>query len=173
MSLEIMARRIAETRKRNGFITPASISIGGQAHLVTQRDLMLVHLGRALSLWMEVTHAIGNSSSPMMRAMFARLIRELQRTSDLLDQYDETRMVPISDRDAMFGKLALIVEELGEAAQCASEDNEHAFWTEIADALIRELDLAGTAGINLTQIVQDKMQKNENRAPRHGKKKFL
>ena len=82
-------------------------------------------------------------------------------------------------------KLMLIVSELSEAMEGHRKDlndthltNRKMFEVEMADALIRLLDLAGATGIDLAGAYIDKMQYNahradhkpEARASEHGKK---
>lgn len=82
-------------------------------------------------------------------------------------------------------KLALIAGEADEALEVhrneyddADEDpisrmtpmQEDDFAEEVADVIIRALDLAGYYNFDIGQIVLDKMAKNETRPYRHGKR---
>jgi len=65
--------------------------------------------------------------------------------------------------------LMLVVTELGEAAEAIRRDDESNFREEIADAIIRLLDLAAADGMDIHQEIEDKMAFNEQRPVRHGK----
>ena len=69
-------------------------------------------------------------------------------------------------------KLMFIVSELSEALEAARDDNWRDFEEEVADALIRLLDMSAGLGLNLTKAVHDKMIKNEGRAMKHGRKNY-
>ena len=74
-----------------------------------------------------------------------------------------------SNRDAMLGKLMLVVTEVAEAAEAVRHADMANFQEEIADACIRLFDIAGTCGIDLDAEIADKMQKNRARPVKHGK----
>ena len=69
-------------------------------------------------------------------------------------------------------KLMFIVSELAEALEAARDDNWKDFEEEVADALIRLLDMSAGLGLNLTKAVHDKMVKNEGRPMKHGRKNY-
>ena len=54
-----------------------------------------------------------------------------------------------ANRDAMLGKLMLVVTEVAEAAEAVRHADMANFREEIADACIRLFDIAGTCGIDL------------------------
>ena len=66
-------------------------------------------------------------------------------------------------------KAMLVVGELSEAIEAVREQNFAEFEVEMADALIRLLDLAAATGCSLSTAVRDKMAVNETRPARHGK----
>ena len=80
-------------------------------------------------------------------------------------------------------KLALIHDEVSEALQ-AHRDNydgpekeagmtseqEAEFAEELADIIIRTLDLAGHYGFPIGEILEDKLDKNRSRPAKHGKR---
>lgn len=66
-------------------------------------------------------------------------------------------------------KLMLIVTEAAEAMEAYRNDNRTNFNEEIADILIRTLDLCGWLNINIQLEVLSKMQKNFDRPYKHGK----
>ena len=66
-------------------------------------------------------------------------------------------------------KLMLIVTEIAEAMESYRENNRANFDEEIADTLIRVLDLCGHLDIDIQLEVLAKMQKNFNRPYKHNK----
>jgi NTP pyrophosphatase (non-canonical NTP hydrolase) len=73
----------------------------------------------------------------------------------------------------MLAKLMLVVTEVSEMAECVRiEDQEH-FAEELADVLIRMLDIGITMGIDIDDAVARKMAKNRTRPKLHGKKCVL
>lgn len=81
-------------------------------------------------------------------------------------------------------KLALIADEVSEALQehrarwgdgpekksGMTGDQEKAFAEELADIVIRTLDLAGHYQFDIGRIIMDKLEKNKSRPPKHGKR---
>jgi NTP pyrophosphatase (non-canonical NTP hydrolase) len=82
-------------------------------------------------------------------------------------------------------KLALIHDEVSEALQVhrdrfgdspedsittMTDDQEREFTEELADIIIRTLDLAGHYGFPIGDVIADKLEKNRNRPPKHGKR---
>ena len=78
-------------------------------------------------------------------------------------------------------KLLLIVGEVSEAHEEFRSDNDLAhvyyredgkpegFEFELADVLIRTLDLAGALGIDIGARVEEKLRFNKTRPPKHGR----
>lgn len=71
----------------------------------------------------------------------------------------------------------LVVTELGEALEGLRKDlkDDHlpqynSFDVEVADAIIRLLDISCFNGANIGQIINDKMSYNKTREYLHGKK---
>lgn len=67
-------------------------------------------------------------------------------------------------------KLALIHSEASEALEALRDDDFPAFEEELADTLIRVLDLAGGLGIDMDTAVRTKLARNRGRGHRHGGK---
>ena len=67
--------------------------------------------------------------------------------------------------------LALITSEVSEALEDFRKDDKEHFAEEIADVLIRVLDLTGGMGIDIDEEVAKKLEINKNRGFRHGGKK--
>jgi NTP pyrophosphatase (non-canonical NTP hydrolase) len=68
-------------------------------------------------------------------------------------------------------KLALITSEVSEALEAYRKDDPANFAEELADTLIRVLDLASGLGIDLDSAVAAKLEKNKQRGYRHGGKR--
>ena len=66
--------------------------------------------------------------------------------------------------------LCLIHSEVSEALESYRDDK--LFGEELADILIRTLDLADRLNVNIDKEVQDKIEKNRLRGYRHGRKRF-
>lgn len=82
--------------------------------------------------------------------------------------------VPVEQRRAMrrtalLAKLALITSEVGEAVSALQLGDDPGFTEEVADIVIRVLDLCGYAQIDLGTEVIRKMQANRKRPYLHGK----
>lgn len=67
-------------------------------------------------------------------------------------------------------KLALIHSEASEALEALRVNDFPAFEEELADTLIRVLDLAGGLGIDMDTAVRTKLAYNRTRGYRHGGK---
>ena len=79
-------------------------------------------------------------------------------------------------------KIALIHSELSEALECirngynpnfvyyTNKGKPEGFSLEMADTIIRILDLCRSVGIDIDKAVEIKMDYNETRPPKHGKK---
>ena len=63
--------------------------------------------------------------------------------------------------------LALVASEVGEAInECRNETPTEAFGEELADVILRVLDIAHWQGIDIEKEILNKMAKNENRGSR-------
>lgn len=63
--------------------------------------------------------------------------------------------------------LALIASEVGEAVnECRHESPSENFGEELADIILRTVDLAQWQGIDLNAVIQAKMEKNEKQGTR-------
>jgi len=72
--------------------------------------------------------------------------------------------VEVSYGDIMLGKLMLVVTEVGEAAEAVRHNNFDNFKEELADAIIRLLDIARSCGIDIDDEVLKKMKTNERKS---------
>lgn len=96
---------------------------------------------------------------------FARDAREISRANGF------TNPASIEETDHTCTKLILIIDEVCEALHEVRKTGDiEAFGEELADVLIRTVDLSHDLGIDLDGIVARKMEKNRARAYRHGAK---
>ena len=87
---------------------------------------------------------------------------------------DLVAAVPVEQRRAMqrtvlLSKLALIGSEVGEAVRALQHGDDRGFAEEIADVVIRVMDLCGYTNIDLGDEIIQKMQANRKRPVLHGK----
>lgn len=68
-------------------------------------------------------------------------------------------------------KLALIITECSEAIESTREDDYDNFEEELADIIIRTLDLCDILNINIEHQINKKLDKLELRELKHGGKK--
>ncbi len=71
----------------------------------------------------------------------------------------------------MMEKLMLVVTEVAEAAEAYRKDDHANFAEEMADTMIRCLDICGSLGINIEAEIERKMARNRQRDYKHGGKK--
>ena len=63
--------------------------------------------------------------------------------------------------------LALVASEVGEAInECRQQEPTPEFAEELADIVLRVLDIAHWQGIDMNQAITDKMEKNQTRGAR-------
>lgn len=67
-------------------------------------------------------------------------------------------------------KLMLTVAELGEAVEALRKGDRTNFIEELADAVIRIFDLSGAMQFDLPVMMKAKMETNEGRPYKHGKR---
>lgn len=79
------------------------------------------------------------------------------------DSWEEENKIP--------AVIALIHSELSEALEAFRHGDRENFEEELADVVIRLLDLTSGLGINLGPVILDKLQKNRTRGYRHGGKR--
>ena len=73
------------------------------------------------------------------------------------------------ERDYMLGKLMLVVTEVAEMAEAVRHVDGPNFEEELADTLIRLLDIGDSMGVDIDMAVGNKMVINEDRPKLHGK----
>jgi len=79
---------------------------------------------------------------------------------------------PWGDRMAIASALALIHSEVSEALEAVRKNDRDNFLEELADTLIRVLDLAASQTEDFEKVVADKLAVNRTRGYRHGGKKL-
>lgn len=84
-----------------------------------------------------------------------------------------TSMDTEEERDALLGKLMLIVTEIAEAAEAVRHKDMLNFKEEMADTAIRLLDLCTAMDFSLMEEIHKKMDKNAERPHKHGKETSL
>lgn len=75
----------------------------------------------------------------------------------------------IDDHNGMLAKLMLVTTEIAEAAEAVRHKDHDNFCEELADAMIRLLDIFGAMNVNPCYWLDWKMQKNMGREYKHGK----
>ena len=74
-----------------------------------------------------------------------------------------------TSKENMLGKLMLVVTEISEAAEDVRHQNWDHFSEEIADTIIRLLDICATLDIDIEAEIARKVEINRARPFRHGK----
>lgn len=85
-------------------------------------------------------------------------------------EYKPTFGVPGQDTRHILSWLMLITTEIAEAAEAARKGNITNFEEELADVMIRLLDVCYALEINIEAVVLHKMDINETRPHKHGGK---
>lgn len=94
---------------------------------------------------------------------------------DHADEYGDTQNIRKATKDAFIAqKLALVQSECGEALEAMRKNNygigkKDSFEDEIADTIIRLLDLCGELNIDIDKQIEWKMSYNSQREAKHGK----
>lgn len=81
------------------------------------------------------------------------------------------KLFTFKDYNDVIVKLALIVTECAEAIESTREDDYDNFKEEMADIIIRTLDLCDILNIDIDWEMNDKLLKLEGRGLKHGGKK--
>lgn len=76
----------------------------------------------------------------------------------------------ITGADVLLGKMALIHSEVGEASEAIRHHDTIGLEMELADIIIRVMDVCDALDFDLWSAIDEKMYYNEKRPYRHGKK---
>lgn len=71
--------------------------------------------------------------------------------------------------NAIGARLMLVVGEVAEAQEALRKKDDSNFREELADIVIRVLDISGGLGVDLEKEIINKMAKNSGRPYKHGK----
>lgn len=89
---------------------------------------------------------------------------------DALTRLDKPDLMKSVTRDMTLAQLAKIAGEVGEAVEAIQKDKvPDDFAEELADIIIRTIDLAAFACLSIGEAVAKKMAFNESRPYKHGK----
>lgn len=90
--------------------------------------------------------------------------------SEVLGKADLPECVEYVKRDVVLAQLAKIASEVGECVEVVQKSREYdGLAEELADIVIRTMDLAAFMDFKLGTAVAKKMAKNETRSYKHGK----
>jgi len=79
-------------------------------------------------------------------------------------------LATVTNADVLLGKLALISSEVGEAMEAVRDHDLDLLTEELADVVIRIMDLCDALGLDMWEALRIKMDHNEKRPKRHGRK---
>jgi len=86
-----------------------------------------------------------------------------------LEKHDEPKLIATVHRDFILSQLSKIGCEVGEAVDAIQHGEYPKLFEELADVIIRTLDLAGYLDCKIGDWVVDKMNRNKYRPYKHGK----
>ncbi len=92
---------------------------------------------------------------------WARIVHEVAKSKGW---HDPSPPLPV--------QLMNVVGEVAEANEALRNRDMENFQEELADIIIRVLDICGSQGIDIEKAVADKTEKNRQRPYRHGGKKY-
>lgn len=98
----------------------------------------------------------------------ALLCQDLTRLAKAFTNWREAQGFSMS-WDLIPEKLMLIVTEAAEAMEAYRSDDRANFGEELADIIIRTLDLCGGLGVDIQGAVMQKMEVNFTRPKKHGR----
>lgn len=106
-----------------------------------------------------------------LSAMFADMFQAMQT-----DTYENARLHGFQEKEAnelyVPTKLALIMSECAEAIEWHRMGKSNEIGHELADVVIRTMDLAESLHINLGQLILEKHNFNKTRPYKHGNKAY-
>lgn len=119
----------------------------------------------------KIRNHLEKSSDPVVKPIY--LEKGLNRLAKLITEWRKEKKFQ-TDANNIPEKLALIHSEVSEALEAhrnskTSNVMPDEFVEELADIIIRVLDLCGALDIDISKAVYEKMCKNTNRPVKHGK----
>ena len=103
--------------------------------------------------------------------MISRYYRpELNKLAVAITAWREEKGFKAPTEENVPEKLMLVVSELGEALEADRRGDRSNFEEELADAIIRLLDMCESMEVDIALAVAAKMEVNEKRPTRHGKR---
>lgn len=97
----------------------------------------------------------------------ADLVPKMRATLELA--HDAAEFPGLPPGNALLAKLVLIVSEVGEAIKAVINDDRENLGEELADIIIRDLDIGGSLKFDMDAVVAKKSAVNEGRPERHGR----
>lgn len=95
---------------------------------------------------------------------------DYEKLEEFLQGEDQPGLADIAHRDFVLAQLAKIGSEVGECVAVVQKEQDYkGLGEELADIMIRTMDLAGFLGYRIGADVMLKMAKNIQRPHRHGK----
>jgi NTP pyrophosphatase (non-canonical NTP hydrolase) len=170
--LNDLARDISEWRERQGFVTPRDITGPLRPEDVPNIGSADLWLSNVMRIYAGLARAGKETRKGMQPTEYlASAVRDvvILASDPATPDLDEWEAQRLTQQDLARSKLALVVEELGEAADAISYGDRDAWIEELADAMIRLLDLCGTQAVDIELAIAQKMAINRERAYKHGR----
>jgi NTP pyrophosphatase (non-canonical NTP hydrolase) len=86
--------------------------------------------------------------------------------------WDVAKVGDWENPDKISSKLCLVHSEVSEALEEVRQDDFASFSEELADIIIRVLDLSAGLQIDIDSLILQKLEKNKNRGHKHGGKRI-
>lgn len=158
-----LAIKIEETSRAKGFLRAtwdAEASVDG-----TMRDYYIGNMGRRIL-------ELANAADRLRAGVDGPANRYLENTQEALGglrfkNFDEP--VVIQGNEIADIKLALVASELAEFKDALNAGDKDNAAEEVADAIIRLLDIGASLGLDVGAALVAKVEKNKARPPQHGK----
>lgn len=158
-----LARQIEETSREKGFLraTWDTVSLTD----ATKTEYYISFLGRRI---LELARAADYLRSGD-EAGAATALWEAQTSLEGLELTDIHRGTILAGNEVNDIKLALVVTELDELSDALHKDDKANAAEEVADAIIRLLDIGASLGLDVGAALVAKVEKNKERPSQHGK----
>jgi len=158
-----LAIKIEETSRAKGFLRATwdrAVTVDG-----TMRDYYIGNMGRRIL-------ELANAADSLREGVDGPSNRYLENAQEALDglvfkNFDEP--VIIGGNEINDIKLALVATELAEFKDALVAGDKDNAAEELADAIIRLLDIGASLGLDVGSALVAKVEKNRARPARHGK----